>query len=555
MIPQTTAAQRAALTAVVALALGCAGAPSQAASQAPPSGAAPTRPAAPAGVAAPDAALSQIFEGFPGALAFARAAPEPFRIELLGEDPGDPGSPRVRAVRELLELLADPGASGLEREAADALLADVLALLARQTRANPLKYVSHGADHSVRVMDWARRIHAGVPAVQRGMAARYRLPERRARLALMLAALLHDVGYADLAEHRVRKWLHAPAGGKMVRALLEVEGRGERVGGAELQRDLVRAVAEHNFDDERCLWREGRGFRRCEASIDPGARPEDPRSATTPLLRCEGPCQDADVHCAPPCRYTRAYSRADAEQQPLAFVVRLADNLDATFDRLTRAQRAEATLRYLLRLYVDAELRAAMARGDEAGMERARARVEQAAPGLEPRGKAADMIRSATAETFLHFYSNWIVQGMELAQRGADVVIEVKLREGVPADLAFARHPGVALYQVNRLASASAALTLEGRPLLDAVEVRLSQAAPGAPGPPEGRGHPLRGFTRGDSFSAAGRAGRLCGPSCDLARHLTSSGEPCLDAAGAETGCPGPFEEVAPFTDLTYRAR
>ena len=72
-------------------------------------------------------------------------------------------------------------------------------------------------------------------------------------------------------------------------------------------------------------------------------------------------------------------------------------------------------------------------RGDDAGMERARARVEQAAPGLEARGKAADMIRSATAETFLHFYSNWIVQGMDLRQRGANVVLEVKLREGVPA--------------------------------------------------------------------------------------------------------------------------
>jgi len=543
--------RRAALAALCAAAITCACARPEPPAAAPPASH-PAPPPAPARAATHEAVLGQLFAPFPGSLTFVRAAPPSFRAELLGEEPVQAESPRVRALRELLELLADPQACGFERGAADALLGDVLALLARQTLANPFKYVSHGTDHSLRVMDWAARLHDAMPAVRKGMAARYGIPEGRARFALMLAALLHDVGYADLGEHKVKKWLHAPAGGKMVRGLLAAEGRGERIGGPELQRDLVRAVAEHNFDDEKCRWREGPGFhfQACEAALDPDARAEDPRSPTTPLLRCEEPCHDDEVHCAPPCRYARVYTKADAERQPLAFVVRLADNLDASHDRLTPAQRSEATLRYLLRLYVDAPLRAATAGDDRAGVEQARRRVEEGVPGLDLRGKAADMIQSASAETFLHFYSNWIVAGMRLEQQGAGVRLLVHLRDDVPADLAFARHPGVGLYQVNRLASALAALTLGDRPLLDAVEVQLSQAVPGLP---EGRAYPLRGFTRQPSFAVAGPAGAMCGASCDLARHLTRSGEPCRDGADRETECPASFEDIAPFTDLTYR--
>ena len=82
--------------------------------------------------------------------------------------------------------------------------------------------------------------------------------------------------------------------------------------------------------------------------------------------------------------------------------------------------------------------------------------------------------------------------------------------------------------------------------------MQLNQAVSGLA---EGQRQPLRGFTRQESFTAGGRAGPLCGQSCDLARRLTSSEEPCLDRANARTDCPAAFEQLPPFSDLTYRAR
>lgn len=131
-------------------------------------------------------------------------------------------------------------------------------------------------------MVWSWQISAELPAVQRGLIARYHLSQAKARFAVSLTALLHDVGYVDLAEHHLPKWLHAPAGGKMVRSLLQAGGRGERIGGVGLAGDIVRAIAEHNFDDDECVWHDGPGYTaRCEATIKPDARVDEPRSATT----------------------------------------------------------------------------------------------------------------------------------------------------------------------------------------------------------------------------------------------------------------------------------
>jgi hypothetical protein len=498
--------------------------------------------------AQPDGARGPLAR-FPGAQAFVSGATPAFRRELLGEPPMSPGGVQTRALGELCSLLADPSVSGLPPAEADAFLTAALGLLAAQTSVNPEKYVSHGADHSVRVMDWASRLHDALPEVRAGLAARYHGTRDQGRLALLLAALLHDVGYADLGEHKVKKWLHAPAGAKMLRALLDNRGWGAQLGAPSVAADIVRAVAEHNLDDGRCQPAVGS---RCQATLEASADAADPRSATTPLLRCDTPCDDAVVRCTAPCTYSRAFVTADAGADPLSFVVRLADNLDATFDRLTPPQQQVATQRYLLRLHADAALRAAAVAHDDAAAERARRRIQRETPGLPAGAAEADMLVSANAETFLHFYSNWIVSGMSFSHPGERLLLSVEMRGDVPADLAFRAHPGVGLYQINRLATASAALTLGGRPLLAQLDVRILAEAPGIS---PASAYPLRAFTRQLAHSPAGPGAPLCGDSCVMGAALTLSAEPCLDEASSPTPCPAALEGMSPFSDFSFPTR
>ena len=160
------------------------------------------------------------------------------------------------------------------------------------------------------------------------------------------------------------------------------------------------------------------------------------------------------------------------------------------------------------------------------------------------------MIRDSTPETFLHFYGNWIIAGMRVIADDGGVTLQVRLRDEVPTELAFGQHPGAGLFQINRLAAAAGALSVSGRPLLDLVAVELTLPVPGLAGRQR---LPLRAFTRREKFNAGGPNGLFCEQSCGLVPFLTSSAEPCLDAANRAIRCPTGLETILPFADLTYR--
>ena len=61
--------------------------------------------------------------------------------------------------------------------------------------------MSHGTDHSVRVMAWSFKLQ-DLEDVNNGMTNNYGCVNNQTKLLLGLIGILHDIGYADLDQHK-----------------------------------------------------------------------------------------------------------------------------------------------------------------------------------------------------------------------------------------------------------------------------------------------------------------------------------------------------------------
>lgn len=75
---------------------------------------------------------------------------------------------------------------------------------------NPPQYVSHGFDHSLRVMENVARVVKGSPEAVEGMMTKYKLTESQARLMMLMVGVCHDFGYPTVGN--LNKSLHAVTG-------------------------------------------------------------------------------------------------------------------------------------------------------------------------------------------------------------------------------------------------------------------------------------------------------------------------------------------------------
>lgn len=75
---------------------------------------------------------------------------------------------------------------------------------------NPPQYVSHGFDHSLRVMENVARVVKGSPEAVEGMMTKYKLTESQARLMMLMVGVCHDFGYPTVGD--LTKSLHAVTG-------------------------------------------------------------------------------------------------------------------------------------------------------------------------------------------------------------------------------------------------------------------------------------------------------------------------------------------------------
>jgi len=239
--------------------------------------------------------------------------------------------------------------------------------------------------------------------------------------------------------------------------------------------------------------------------------------------------------------------------------VRVADNLDAVRTRLTPTQNSVPLMIYFLRIYQDADLRNAVASNADSLDETRSAALGRARTysGLEnPNGTLKEVMDKATEQSWLHFYSNWIIKSFNIDSPTWSIDVYLW---NVSAPLDFNSHPGPGLYQVNRLATSAFSCYVDNQTtFLDLVRFNFDIPIQDVD---DGDYLPLKAFTKkpvytekGPANWADGAANAICDPYCEkLTVYLTMSPELCLDSNNKAIGCNDQgFAQVPPFTDLSY---
>jgi len=486
------------------------------------------------------------FDNFPSTKAFVCNQSEGFLFELLGDD-------RKIYVKDFVERFWNLTFDGVSASDKDEFLLAIMKLLVNQTITNPPQYVSHGTDHSVRVMEWAVQLDV-VGDLAKGMEDQYDTDAEQSKFILGLLGILHDIGYADIDQHKVPKWLHSISSGMMVDDLLQQsDGLGEKIlksSGKKtdsLVNDFIVAIGTHNFDDGFCKWNVSNPLYKKECSFTCHGDPNDPTSATTPILNRTEP-------------YYRGYTLGYADSTPLTFAVRIADNLDAIRTRLTPVQNDPKLMRFFLRIYQNQDLReAAASDADDLSEQKEKARkIAAEATGLTNATKEQRSVMDRSDEqSWLHFYSNWLIDSSIIDPVTWTIRVEFFNLTG---DLSFEYHPGPGLYQMNRFASSALSCYVnKDTSFLELVRLNFNLPIQGLDG---GSYIPLKAFTKkpiyqsnGQSKWSDGQEEQICDPYCErLTKSLTLSPEPCLTTDGKPTtDCPFEgFSKVPPFTDLTY---
>lgn len=211
------------------------------------------------------------------------------------------------------------------------ILASVLRRLKQQSTIDVPWYNSHDVSHSLRVMIWIQKLIQGSAYFQRVIARRYGLETHNNKddVALFgadILALLHDVGYGEFkSDLSTPKFVHAQLGAQIFRkefwgalaSYMPLNFSNK----SSILVDMYFSILHHNADDvhHHSLTRD-----ITEKSIISVSRFE------------------ADYF-----GLTRIYQPASVEQDPLLCLLRFADNLDMTAERLHRHQNSDLYL-YLL---------------------------------------------------------------------------------------------------------------------------------------------------------------------------------------------------------------
>jgi len=204
-----------------------------------------------------------------------------------------------------------------------------------------------------------------------------------------------------------------------------------------------------------------------------------------------------------PSKLVRTYvpAKLAGDGDPMLWLLRFADNMDASKGRLTATQQDQGLEECWARLYGDETIRAIRADSTKNRDEQ----DELAKPHLEKLKKdypqcknskfAANFVNIPQIDDqgFPHFFSNFAVEKTSLASTkdAETVTLTVKFLTGAGDILTAANFPEVALYQINRMAEALESLTWsDGSSVIEHVDVTLV-------------GHPNAGTYKLAAFNAA----------------------------------------------------
>jgi hypothetical protein len=206
--------------------------------------------------------------------------------------------------------------------------------LGNQCLDDPYIYISHGPNHSLEVVKYIQMLYDNDTQVQKSLMANYKLQYSSktddlnvlfTRIVVRLLALLHDVGYTDVAhnlgsgKNAVKKWIHGKSGDI-------INGGKHGVKKTKLTKDFLNAIKYHNADSEKKKFTiDKKNFTACW-------KPHDKLTAKKSSI-------------------SREYVSASIKKSPLIYLIRTADNLDFSRSRMIPEHKDAKLIQMVLDLY------------------------------------------------------------------------------------------------------------------------------------------------------------------------------------------------------------
>lgn len=287
-----------------------------------------------------------------------------------------------------------------------------------------LPYTPHGWGHSLEVMEISERIFDASPVLRAELTAQFG-SEAVARVMVQFIGIFHDAGYGCLCPHE-KKGIHAERSGELfleqftehMNAVFGIDADSPRF------QEIFLAIQRHGADK----------------------------------------------------RHDAEYMEASDKDNPLLFIIRLADNLDLTTDRLREIQTHPAVLdalREMFALNESPEFENAGSAEREALVAAIRDRhIRHVLPGrmsAEEARLAAGLLMRLNETSYPHVAGcvwalNYAVREGDQGQFIADIFIEGRAEDGGSIREGD-REILNALYQVHRTYQAVKSLSYRGRPL------------------------------------------------------------------------------------------
>jgi hypothetical protein len=277
--------------------------------------------------------------------------------------------------------------------------------LGNQCLVDPYIYISHGPNHSLEVVKYIQMLYDNDTQVQKSLMTNYKLQYSSktddlnvlfTRIVVRLLALLHDVGYTDVAhnlgsgKNAVKKWIHGKSGEKIVRknitlffsnAIDIINGVKHGVKKAKLTKDFLNAIKYHNADSEKKKFTiDKKNFTACW-------KPHDKELT------------------AKKSRISREYVSASIKKSPLIYLIRTSDNLDFSRSRMIPEHKDAKLIQMVLDLY---KINKPIGRHDDI--------ISKWWRGLSDKNRGMKTfynelhVPSYGTTQFPHFYGVWIVK-------------------------------------------------------------------------------------------------------------------------------------------------
>jgi|GEM_PF-2108312 len=333
--------------------------------------------------------------------------------------------------KQLLEI--DPKTKPAE---AKLLLKFVCESLEAQHLDNPLKYVSHGADHSINTMLQTKQLIDSSPEIRAALKKQFGSVKNGKMLAYMVA-LFHDIGYPKVTEEQKKnpdlpKWKHQEYSAEMVKNGLKFETLSKIMPGlTKAHYDLFITAIEHHGSDSLKL-------------------------------------EDFDAK--------RPFRFAALSDNPLLVLMRLSDNLDMLKVRLNAVQTDPFFLKVLGVMadkadkikkknpaLSEAELKAKIKESNKAVLEKAEKIIDEKLAKEGEKGKfkyelMKEILRGCNHVSHLHFGSVELAQNISVTIENGKVKVSLAYNtplQYVPLTLAD--------FQVDRLKISLASMMLDGK--------------------------------------------------------------------------------------------